>query len=42
VCQSKVISRIPSWTNYITLLIPSISEPPRCTWIFETSTGGEG
>jgi hypothetical protein len=41
-CQSKVISRIPSWTKPITLLVPSIPEPTRCTWIFEISIGGEG
>jgi hypothetical protein len=41
VCQSKAISRIPLWMKPITLLIPSIPEPPKCTWIFETNTGGE-
>jgi hypothetical protein len=41
VCKSKVISRIPSWMKPITLHIPSIMEPPKCMWIFETSTGGE-
>jgi hypothetical protein len=42
VCQSEVISRTPSWMKPITLLIPSIPEPPRCMWISETSIGGEG
>jgi hypothetical protein len=42
VCQSEVISRTSSWMKPITLLIPSIPEPPRCTWISETSIGGEG
>jgi hypothetical protein len=41
VCQSKFISRIPLWMKLITLLTPSIPKPPKCTWIFETNTGGE-
>jgi hypothetical protein len=41
VCQSKDISRTPSWMKLITMLIPSILEPPKCMWIFETNAGGE-